>query len=507
MVKKRYQSHHWRSAVTGTLSALGFLAVSSQLASANQVTVKPGDTVWGIAQQHKLTVQSIEQANPTTIKKISSTVDLIQVGQKLTLPDGATAVQTSSTTPAAYTVQSGDTLNGIAQQFNVSADQLMAWNQLNGQPIQVGQQLTIKSAQPLNEQANNNQGTVANNSNEGQPVAKQSTDQAAPVTSSVTSATPRQNNFTAASQTTAAGNVAQTSEQFAAAQATVQASQQPVSTITNAAPKQTQPETTATNATQASQVGVVSQAQNNVTLPTQQPGVANNNYVQGTNQQFTQQTPVSSAPNTVASQQPAASTAPATNSTTQPAANQAPATNSTTQPAASQAPATNSTTQPAANQAPATNPTTQPAANQAPTAQQPANTNQQTPTASANDLQNGSVVSLAVKIANSNSVPYVWGGNSLNGMDCSGFVDYVYAHAENKQLPHNSTALESYVNQHAVSEAQPGDLLFWGSHGSSYHVAIYTGNNQYAAAAKPGTNVSIYTLSPYFAPSFAGTVK
>lgn len=117
------------------------------------------------------------------------------------------------------------------------------------------------------------------------------------------------------------------------------------------------------------------------------------------------------------------------------------------------------------------------------------------------------MVSLAVKIANSNSVPYVWGGSSLNGMDCSGLVDYVYAHAEGKQLPHNTVALESCVNQHAVSQAQAGDILFWGQHGSTYHCAIYTGNNQFVAAAKPGTNVASYTISPYFEPSFAGTVK
>lgn len=95
----------------------------------------------------------------------------------------------------------------------------------------------------------------------------------------------------------------------------------------------------------------------------------------------------------------------------------------------------------------------------------------------------------------------------MQGMDCSGFVDYVYANAEGKQLPHNTVALESYVNQKAVSQAQPGDLLFWGNHGSTYHTAIYVGNNQYAAAAKPGTNVSVYPLSQYFYPSFAGTVK
>ena len=136
-------------------------------------------------------------------------------------------------------------------------------------------------------------------------------------------------------------------------------------------------------------------------------------------------------------------------------------------------------------------------------------TSQQTASQNQNNsnLQSGSVVSLASKIASSNSVPYQWGGNSLSGMDCSGFVQYVYANAEGKQLPHNTVAMESYVTTKQVSQAQAGDLLFWGNHGSSYHVGIYMGNNQYAAAAKPGTNVAVYNLSSYFTPSFAGTVK
>ena len=156
--------------------------------------------------------------------------------------------------------------------------------------------------------------------------------------------------------------------------------------------------------------------------------------------------------------------------------------------ASQQTTAVTSQTQPQQSQAAASQP-----------AQQAATTNQ--------DLQHGSVVSLATKIANSNSVPYVWGGESLSGMDCSGLVKYVYANAEGKQLPHYTGALENCVDQHPVSEAKPGDLLFWGNHGSTYHTAIYTGNNQYVAAAHPGTNVSTYTISPYFNPSFAGTVK
>ena len=182
----------------------------------------------------------------------------------------------------------------------------------------------------------------------------------------------------------------------------------------------------------------------------------------------------------VASQAPQSQTAPASQATVN-------VQNSNTA-ASQQTTAVTSQTQPQQSQAVASQP-----------AQQAATTNQ--------DLQHGSVVSLATKIANSNSVPYVWGGESLSGMDCSGLVKYVYANAEGKQLPHYTGALEYCVDQHPVSEAKPGDLLFWGNHGSTYHTAIYTGNNQYVAAAHPGTNVSTYTISPYFNPSFAGTVK
>jgi len=129
-----------------------------------------------------------------------------------------------------------------------------------------------------------------------------------------------------------------------------------------------------------------------------------------------------------------------------------------------------------------------------------------TTTSSSSALTSGSVVSLAVKLANAN-IPYLWGGSTLSGMDCSGLVDYVYKNAEGISLPHNTIALESYVTTESVSAAQPGDLIFWGSKGSTYHVAIYIGNNQYVAAPQPGQNVDVETISSYFAPSFAGRVK
>lgn len=119
---------------------------------------------------------------------------------------------------------------------------------------------------------------------------------------------------------------------------------------------------------------------------------------------------------------------------------------------------------------------------------------------------NSAVVNYAKKLANMN-IPYVWGGASLNGMDCSGLTAYVYQNAAGISLGHNTVAQEGQVTYESVSAAQPGDLLFWGSKGASYHVAIYIGNNQYVAAPQPGSNVEVETISSAFMPSFAGRVK
>lgn len=117
-----------------------------------------------------------------------------------------------------------------------------------------------------------------------------------------------------------------------------------------------------------------------------------------------------------------------------------------------------------------------------------------------------SVVALAKQLSTQN-IPYVWGGSSLSGMDCSGLVAYVYQHALGITLPHNTVAQEAYVSKHSVADAKPGDILFWGSTGATYHDAIYIGNNQYVAAPSTGKNVQVQTISSYFMPSFAGTVK
>ena len=115
------------------------------------------------------------------------------------------------------------------------------------------------------------------------------------------------------------------------------------------------------------------------------------------------------------------------------------------------------------------------------------------------------VTTLAQKLTTQN-IPYQWGGTTTKGFDCSGFVQYVYKQ-NGVSLPRTAEAQAESTTNESVSNAQPGDLLFWGSKGGVYHSAIYLGNNQYANAPEPGKTVQVQTISQYFAPSFAGSVN
>lgn len=90
--------------------------------------------------------------------------------------------------------------------------------------------------------------------------------------------------------------------------------------------------------------------------------------------------------------------------------------------------------------------------------------------------------------------PYVWGGTSLTkGCDCSGFVLSIYK-KYGFSLPHSSAAQAKYGTKVSVSEAQPGDLVFYGNGKRINHVGIYIGNGQIVAAASKRSGIKISSL-------------
>jgi cell wall-associated NlpC family hydrolase len=97
-------------------------------------------------------------------------------------------------------------------------------------------------------------------------------------------------------------------------------------------------------------------------------------------------------------------------------------------------------------------------------------------------------------------VPYVWGGASQCGFDCSGLVMYVYAQL-GISLPHYTVAQWNATLPISTSELQPGDLVFFDGLG---HVGIYIGGGQFVHAPHTGTVVQIASLSGYYAANLVG---
>lgn len=87
--------------------------------------------------------------------------------------------------------------------------------------------------------------------------------------------------------------------------------------------------------------------------------------------------------------------------------------------------------------------------------------------------------------------PYVWGGESLTkGADCSGFTLSIYK-KYGISLPHSSRAQANMGTSIKMSEAKPGDLVFYAKGGRINHVAIYIGGGQVCHASSPKTGIRI----------------
>ncbi|MBU8696442.1 LysM peptidoglycan-binding and 3D domain-containing protein [Bacillus pumilus] len=111
------------------VAAISTTAFGAQQASAKEITVQKGDTLWGISQKNDVSLKDLKGWN-------NLSTDMIYVGDKLT-------ISSKEKTQEQYKVQKGDSLWKIAQKFNVSISDIKSWNNLNSDRIMVGSTLSV----------------------------------------------------------------------------------------------------------------------------------------------------------------------------------------------------------------------------------------------------------------------------------------------------------------------------------------------------------------------------
>jgi membrane-bound lytic murein transglycosylase D len=100
--------------------------------------VKRGDTLWGVARKHGVTVPALASANGLSSKSE------LTAGARLQIPGAGSAAPPGESTRMTYKVRSGDTLSEIAEKFNVSVRQLMGWNNLrSSSSLRAGQRIVV----------------------------------------------------------------------------------------------------------------------------------------------------------------------------------------------------------------------------------------------------------------------------------------------------------------------------------------------------------------------------
>lgn len=103
-------------------------------------------------------------------------------------------------------------------------------------------------------------------------------------------------------------------------------------------------------------------------------------------------------------------------------------------------------------------------------------------------------------------VPYKRGGNTLAGMDCSGFTKKVFQESVGVNLPRTAAEQSKVGFKIEQDELKPGDLVFFNTERKrNSHVGIYLGNDQFVHAPRTGKEIQVDSMqSSYWIKTYSG---
>jgi cell wall-associated NlpC family hydrolase len=104
-------------------------------------------------------------------------------------------------------------------------------------------------------------------------------------------------------------------------------------------------------------------------------------------------------------------------------------------------------------------------------------------------------------------VKYTWGGNTPeSGLDCSGFIRYVFQNSMNMTLPRTAVEMAQAGKTIDKTELKPGDLVFFNTLGRTFsHVGIYLGDNRFIHSPRAGRSVEVANMGQnYWTSRFTG---
>ncbi|MFN7093761.1 MAG: C40 family peptidase [Burkholderiales bacterium] len=102
-------------------------------------------------------------------------------------------------------------------------------------------------------------------------------------------------------------------------------------------------------------------------------------------------------------------------------------------------------------------------------------------------------------------IPYKWGGNTPKiGLDCSGFIKYIYKQTLGITLPRTSAEMANLGRNIPLNQLEPGDLLFFNTLGGRRisHMGMYLGNNKFIQAPRTGKKIGITNFNAYYHSKF-----